>query len=69
MPRKIDGQRLRAFREQKRWTQKQLAEAAGLNPRTVQCIEQSDVASRAALAAIAVALRLELADLLSTGES
>ena len=68
MPRKIDAQRLQAFREDRHWSQEGLAEAAGLNPRTVQCIERTGVATRASLAAIALALGLQPTDLLPRNE-
>ena len=42
---KINGEAVRALREQKSWSQEHLANASGLSVRTVQRVEMENVAS------------------------
>ena len=55
---KIDPTRLRQLREQRAWSQEQLAEIAGLNVRTVQRVEASGSASLETRMALAAALEV-----------
>ena len=60
---KIDPGRLRQLREQRAWSQEQLAEVAGLSVRTVQRAESGGAASLETRMALAAALGMEPADL------
>ncbi len=59
------GQRVRAERRRRRWTQRALADRAGVGPTVVHDVETGDVASLESYARIAVALGLR-PDLLLT---
>jgi transcriptional regulator with XRE-family HTH domain len=56
---------VRLFREMCQWSQEQLAEVAGLNVRTVQRIEQGQVASLDTRRALARAFEFEDVDVLN----
>lgn len=60
---RIDPGRLRQLREQRAWSQEQLAEVAGLSVRTVQRIESGSAASPETRMALAAALEVEPARL------
>jgi transcriptional regulator with XRE-family HTH domain len=60
---KIDGNRLRAMRETRGWSQDQLAEFAGVNSRTVQRLEQRGSAALETMKAIAATLNVEIPEL------
>ena len=53
---KINGEAVRALREQKSWSQEHLANASGLSVRTVQRVEMENVASAETRLALAAAL-------------
>ena len=53
---KINGEAVRALREQKSWSQEHLASASGLSVRTVQRVEIDGVASAETRLALAAAL-------------
>jgi len=53
---KINGEAIRALREQKSWSQEHLASASGLSVRTVQRVEMENVASAETRLALAAAL-------------
>ena len=55
--------RLRAIREAKSWSQGHLADAAGLNVRTIQRIEAGDTASHETLLSLAAALDINVSEL------
>jgi DNA-binding XRE family transcriptional regulator len=61
---KINGEAVRALREQKSWSQEHLANAAGLSVRTVQRVEVESAASAETRLALAAALGVPVADLL-----
>ncbi len=63
----IDSQRIRALREQRAWSQEQLAQVSGLSVRTVQRVEASGSASMETRMALAVAFGIGQADLLAEG--
>lgn len=54
---------IRKYRDALRWTQKQLAQAAGLSIQTVQRAEAGESISAASLQAIAAAIRVSVEDL------
>ncbi|HEV2865393.1 MAG TPA: helix-turn-helix transcriptional regulator [Allosphingosinicella sp.] len=58
------GERIRALREAKCWTQAHLAGAAGLSLRTVQRLENDHSASRETLLAIAAVLEIDVQELM-----
>ena len=60
---RIDPGRLRRLREQRAWSQEQLAEVAGLSVRTVQRVESGGAASPDTRMALAAALDVEPVDL------
>lgn len=62
---KIDPARVRHLRERRAWSQEQLAEVAGINVRTVQRVEAGGSASLETRMALAVALEVAPADLLT----
>ena len=57
------GDRLKGFREQRSWSQAHLAEAAGVNIRTVQRIESGEPCSYETTLALAAALDIEVSRL------
>lgn len=61
-----DGGRIRALRIQRGWTQEQLAEIAGVSPRTIQRAEAADRASFDTVRAVAGAFGEGFDDLLKT---
>jgi transcriptional regulator with XRE-family HTH domain len=61
---KINGEAVRALREQKSWSQEHLADAAGLSVRTVQRVEMENVASAETRLALAAALDVPVAVLM-----
>src|SRR4051812_35514067 len=60
---KIQPKRVLEARQQKSWTQDELAVASGLNLRTIQRIEKDGVASIQSAKALAAALDLDVQDL------
>ena len=64
MQMKINGERVRALREQKSWSQEHLAEASGLSVRTVQRVEVEGIASAETRLALAAALDVPVAELM-----
>ncbi len=60
----INAQQLRALREQRGWSQEQLADVSGLSARTIQRVEATGAASLETRMALAAALELAPADLL-----
>jgi len=60
---KINVKMVRKLREEKAWSQEQLAVASGLNLRTIQRIEKSGKASLISKKALALALDLDIQDL------
>ena len=60
---KVNADLLREMREERHWTQEELALAAGLNLRTVQRIEKESSASLQSKKALASALEIEARDL------
>lgn len=69
MDMKINHKLLRRQREQRAWTQNQLAEVASLSMRTVQRIERNGIAAKESAMALASALDMDLADLLIQSNS
>lgn len=69
MDMKINHKLLRRQREQRAWTQNQLAEVASLSMRTVQRIERNGIAAKESAMALASALDMNLADLLMQSNS
>lgn len=55
----IDGQLIRHSRQERGWTQQQLAEVAALSLRTVQRVENQSLASHETLAALCSVLELD----------
>ena len=66
---KINGEAVRALREQKSWSQEHLASASGLSVRTVQRVEAEGVASSETRLALAAALGVPVNDLISAPPS
>jgi transcriptional regulator with XRE-family HTH domain len=66
---KINGEVVRALREQKSWSQEHLANASGLSVRTVQRVEIENVASAETRLALAAALDVPVAVLMSAPQS
>lgn len=64
----IDTQRLRSLREQRGWSQEQLADVSGLSARTIQRVEATGAAALETRMALAVALELAPADLLAAAQ-
>lgn len=65
----INAQRIRSLREQRGWSQEQLADVSGLSARTIQRVEASGTASLETRMALAAALELAPSDLLTAKES
>ena|SRR5688572_19258179 len=61
---KINGEAVRALREQKSWSQEHLASASGLSVRTVQRVEIEGIASAETRLALAAALDVPVAELM-----
>jgi transcriptional regulator with XRE-family HTH domain len=66
---KINGEAVRTLREQKSWSQEHLANASGLSVRTVQRVEMENVASAETRLALAAALDVPVAVLMSASLS
>src|SRR5207248_759695 len=62
------SQRVKAFRENRGWSQEQLSEISDLSVRTVQRIESGQPASLETLKAIAAAFDLDVQDLTKTDQ-
>ncbi len=60
----INGDMVRALREEKSWSQEHLADAAGLSARTVQRVESEAVASAETRLALAAALGVPVSSLM-----
>ena len=60
------GKKIKELREDRAWTQEQLAQAAGIEPRTVQRVERDQTKSPETLQAIAGAFDVDLIKLRST---
>ncbi len=60
----LDGVKVRALRTQRGWTQEQLAEIAGISPRTIQRVETLESAAYETVRAIAGAFDLDFDQLL-----
>jgi len=56
---KVNANRVRTLREDRAWTQEALADAAGLNLRTVQRIENDAAGSRRSIQALAAVLGID----------
>lgn len=65
----IDAQRLRCLREQRGWSQEQLANVSGLSARTIQRVEATGAASLETRMALAAALELAPAELLAVAQA
>lgn len=65
----IDAQRLRSLREQRGWSQEQLADVSGLSARTIQRVEATGEAALETRMALAAALELVPADLLAAAQA
>ena len=61
---KIDGNRVRALRERKSWSQEHLARASGVSERTIQRVEADGIGSAETRLALAAALDVPVGDLL-----
>jgi transcriptional regulator with XRE-family HTH domain len=61
---KINGDAVRALREQKSWSQEHLADASGLSVRTIQRVEMENLASAETRLALAAALDVPVAVLM-----
>ncbi len=59
----INSSSLKELRTERSWTQEDLAEAAGVHPRTVQRVEAMSVGSKSTLRAFARALDVEIGQL------
>jgi transcriptional regulator with XRE-family HTH domain len=66
---KINGEAVRALREQKSWSQEHLANASGLSVRTVQRAELENAGSAETRLALAAALDVPVADLILASPS
>jgi transcriptional regulator with XRE-family HTH domain len=66
---KINGEAVRALREQKSWSQEHLADASGLSVRTVRRVEMENVASAETRLALAAALDVPVAVLMPAPSS
>lgn len=62
------GEKIKVLRRKKCWPQSQLAEITGLSERTIQRIENNEVASMESLKAIASAFDISVDDLTKTKE-
>jgi DNA-binding XRE family transcriptional regulator len=61
---KVDGQKIRALREQKSWSQEHLASASGLSVRTIQRVEAEGTSLPETRLALAAALGVAAAELM-----
>jgi transcriptional regulator with XRE-family HTH domain len=61
-------ERIRELRESRGWSQQQLAEIAGVSPRTIQRVEAGRGASQETLRAVASAFDTEVSELLETAK-
>jgi DNA-binding XRE family transcriptional regulator len=61
---KINGDMVRALREEKSWSQEHLADAAGLSVRTVQRVESDAIGSAETRLALAAALSVPVSSLM-----
>ena len=61
---KIDGEKVRALRERKAWSQEHLATASGLSVRTVQRVERDSSGLPETRLALAAALAVSAAELM-----
>ena len=59
----INSKILKELRISRSWTQEELAEAAGIHPRTLQRVESLGVGSKSTLRALARALEVEVGDI------
>ncbi|MEM9494753.1 MAG: helix-turn-helix domain-containing protein [Pseudomonadota bacterium] len=59
----VDPDKLKSLREERRWSQEELAGIAGIGVRTVQRIEKGKSASRATLSSLAAAFDVDAAAL------
>ena len=59
----INATTLKEMRVSRSWTQEELAEAAGIHPRTLQRVESLGVGSKSTLQALARALEVEVGDI------
>ena len=66
---KINGDKVRALREQKSWSQEHLARASGLSGRTVQRVEVEGIASAETRLGLAAALGIPVTELLTESSS
>ena len=57
------GDRVKEMRERKAWSQGHLADAAGLNIRTVQRIEGGEPSSKETMLSLAAALGVDVSEL------
>src|SRR6266567_9326290 len=62
------GARIKAMREERGWSQEQLAEIAGVSERTIQRLEQEEPARFDSLRALAAAFKLDVKDLLGSAK-
>lgn len=60
MPFKADAEKIKRWREERRWSQEHLADLAGLGLRTVQRIETGEPASHESLMALAAAFNVDV---------
>ena len=65
---RIIGQRVKRLREEKVWTQQHLAEAAGINVRTIQRIEKGGAPSNETLLSLAAAFDIDISELIEIQE-
>ena len=66
---RINGESVRALREQKSWSQEHLANASGLSVRTIQRVEVEGIASAETRLALAGGLDVPVAELMPTPPS
>lgn len=66
---KIDAEKLKQFREQRCWSQQQLAEMSGISLRTVQRIEAKAVASQESVKSLAAVFDIDTQTILAREET